>query len=400
MVLPSNIIIIILSGIVILSYVFNIISRKTNVPSVLLLIATGIGAQYITRHYGIPQQDVGKIVKILGAVGLLMIVLEAALDLKIDKSKVALISSSFGTALFVFLISAFSIAFLFMQWLHQPFSSSFLYAVPMSIISSAIVIPSTSHLPARKKEFVVYESSFSDIIGILAFNYMLMKNLLSFTSLAIFTGNVLLAILISAGASLLLIYILTRIQIGLKFFLLFAVLTLIYASGELIHLPSLLVVLVFGLVLNNTKVIFRGRLTRILPQPDIKPVVDLLHMLTAETSFLIRTFFFIIFGYSIQLDVLLLPSVWQLGSLIVLVLLAARFLYLKFILKSDLFPELFLMPRGLITILLFYSIPSYRMMQDFTEGVLFFVVVVTSFLMMLGLLFTPKEERPQMGEVA
>jgi Kef-type K+ transport system membrane component KefB len=393
MAIPSNVIIIILSSVVILSYVFNIISRRTNIPSVLLLIATGIGAQYITRHYGIPQQDVGKIVKILGAIGLLMIVLEAALDLKIDKSKVTLISSSFGTALFVFLISAFSIAFLFMHWLHQPFSNCFLYAVPMSIISSAIVIPSTSHLPERKKEFVIYESSFSDIIGILAFNYMLMQNLLSLKSAAIFTGNVLLAVIISALASVLLVFILTRIQIGLKFFLLFAVLSLIYASGELIHLPSLLVVLVFGLVLNNARTIFRGPLTRILPHPDIKPVVALLHTLTAETSFLIRTFFFIIFGYSIQPDVLVLPQVWQLGSLIVGVLLAARFVYLRFILKSDLFPELLLMPRGLITILLFYNIPAHRAMQDFNEGVLFFVVVVTSLLMMIGLLFTPKENR-------
>lgn len=398
MAIPSNIIIILLSSIVILSYLFNLISRKTNIPSVLLLIATGIAAQYISRYYGYVQQDVNKLVKILGAVGLLMIVLEAALDLKINRNKIKLIRNSFSTALFVFLISAISIALLFMQWLHGPFSQSFLYAVPMSIISSAIVIPSTSHLPERKKEFVIYESSFSDIIGILAFNYMLMKNLLSFKSAGIFIGNITFAIIISALASLLLIFILTRIQIGLKFFLLFAVLSLIYASGELIHLPSLLVVLVFGLVLNNAKAIFRGKLQRILPNPDIEPILGLLRTMTAETSFLIRTFFFILFGYSIQLEVLILPAVWQLGLLIVVVLLVARFLYLRFILRSDIFPELLLMPRGLITILLFYSIPSDRRMQDFNEGILFFVVAVTSLLMMIGLLFAKKEDHEYIEE--
>ena len=392
MTIPSNIIIIILSGIVILSYLFNIISRKTNIPSVLLLIGTGIAAQYITKYYGYAQQDVGKMVKILGAVGLLMIVLEAALDLKINKNKVKLISSSFGTALFVFLMSVVSIAFLFVHWLQLPFSSAFLYAIPMSIISSAIVIPSTSHLPERKKEFVIYESSFSDILGILAFNYMLMKNLLSLKSAFIFAGNILFAIVISAAASLLLLFIITRIKIGLKFFLLFAVLSLIYASGELIHLPSLLVVLVFGLVLNNAKSIFHGKLKRILPNPEIEPIVGLLRTMTAETSFLIRTFFFILFGYSIQLEVLILPTVWQLGGLVVIVLLIARFFYLRFILKSDIFPELLLMPRGLITILLFYSIPADRRVQDFNEGILFFVVVVTSLLMMIGLLFARKED--------
>lgn len=393
MAIPSNVIIILLSGMVILSYLFNIISRKTNIPSVLLLIGTGIAIQYISRYYGYGQQDVNKLVKILGAVGLLMIVLEAALDLKIGREKVKLIRNSFGTALFVFLISAVSIALLFMQWLHEPFSICFLYAVPMSIISSSIVIPSTSHLQEHKKEFVVYESSFSDIIGILAFNYMLMKNLLSFRSAGIFVGNVLLAVLISAIASILLIFILTRIQIGLKFFLLFAVLSLIYALGESIHLPSLLVVLVFGLVLNNAKQIFTGRLQRLLPDPDIEPVVKLLHTMTAETAFLIRTFFFILFGYSIDLQVLTEAPVWQLGSLIVLILLVARFLYLRFILRSDLFPELLLMPRGLITILLFYNIPADKSMAGFNEGVLFFVVAMTSLLMMVGLLFAKKSDQ-------
>ena len=387
MTLPSNTVIILLSSIVILSYIFNIISRKTNIPSVLLLIVTGIGVQYITRYYGFPQQNVSKMVKILGAVGLLMIVLEAALDLKIDRHKVKLIRNSFGTALFVFLISAVSISVLFMQWLHEPFSNCFLYAIPMSIISSAIVIPSTSHLQEHKKEFVVYESSFSDIIGILAFNYMLMQNLLSLRSAGVFVGNILLAGIISAIASILLIFLLTRIQIGLKFFLLFAVLSLIYALGESIHLPALLVVLVFGLVLNNAKSIFTGKLQRILPDPNIESIVDLLRTMTAETSFVLRTFFFILFGYSINLEVLAEPPVWQLGSLIVVILLAARYLYLRFILRSDIFPELFLMPRGLITILLFYNIPASRMMQGFNEGILFFVVAVTSILMMIGLLF-------------
>jgi NhaP-type Na+/H+ or K+/H+ antiporter len=108
--------------------------------------------------------------------------------------------------------------------------------------------------------------------------------------------------------------------------------------------------------------------------------------ITAETSFLIRTFFFILFGYSINLQVLILPDVWQLGSLIILILLFARFLYLRLILKTNLFPELFLMPRGLVTILLFYSIPMEKSLGSFNSGILFFVVAVSSLLMMIGLL--------------
>lgn len=393
MVFHTYTIIILLSSVVIISYIFNIISRKTRIPSVLLLIATGLAIRYTAGYYGYVPQDVQSMVKILGAIGLIMIVLEAALDLKVNRDKLPLIRDSFLSALIIFLISAFGIGFLIQQWLNVSFEYAFIYAVPLSIISSAIVIPSTSHLPALKKEFIIYESSFSDIIGILVFNYMLMRNVMSFRSAAIFTGNVGLAILVSLLASLMLIYILTKIKINLKFFLLFAILTFIYSAGELIHLPSLLIVLVFGLILNNSELAFIGRLRKLIEGVDMSSIVGQMHSITAETSFLIRTFFFILFGYSIELSLLLNPIVWQLGSAIVIILIIVRFLYLRLILKSNLFPEILLSPRGLVTILLFYNIPEYKRLESFDIGILFFVVVVTSLLMMVGLLFFKSENK-------
>ena len=62
------------------------------------------------------------------------------------------------------------------------------------------------------------------------------------------------------------------------------------------------------------------------------------------------------------------------------------------ILKANLFPELFLMPRGLVTILLFYSIPVSKQLTNFKVGIIFYVVVVTSLLMMVGLIFFKKED--------
>lgn len=384
----SYTIIILLSTIVILSYIFNLLSRKTRIPSVLLLITTGIGIKYLSDYYGYIQRDVSKLVKILGAIGLIMIVLEAALDLKIGRHKIKLIRDSFSSALFIFIISAAGIALLLTQWLHEPLDQAFLYAVPLSIISSAVVIPSTGHLPEHKKEFIIYESSFSDIIGILVFNYMLMKNVMSATSVFVFAGNVGLAILVSLIASFILVFILTRnSQINIRFFLVFAILSLVYAMGEAIHLPSLLIVLVFGLIINNSTTAIPARLKRWLNTEDLDNILLFMKAITAETSFLIRTFFFILFGYTINLYIFYNTDVWIIGGLIVFILLLVRFLYLRFILRTNLFPELLLMPRGLITILLFYSIPPDRSMGSFNEGILFFVIAVTSILMMFGLLF-------------
>jgi len=389
--LHTHTIIMLLSATVILSYLFNMLSRRTQIPSVLLLIGTGVGVKLLLEQYGYATVNVEKLVKILGAVGIIMIVLEAAMDLTVNRQKLPLIRNSFLSAIFIFLFSAFGIAMLMSWTLEQSFHLSLIYAIPMSIISSAIVIPSTGHLPEAKKEFIIYESSFSDILGILVFNYVLMDNVLSWRSFGIFAGNVLLAILISLLASLLLLYILTKITVTLRFFLMFSILALVYSAGELIHIPALLIVLVFGLVLNNTQLILRGKMSRFV-RPKITEILHLMRSITAETSFLLRTFFFILFGYSIEIATVATLDVAITGSLIVGILLVSRYLYLRFILKANLFPELFLMPRGLVTILLFYSIPQSRTMVNFNPGILLFVVIVTSLLMMLGLMMFHQRE--------
>ena len=56
---------------------------------------------------------------------------------------------------------------------------------------------------------------------------------------------------------------------------------------------------------------------------------------------------------------------------------------------------MFIAPRGLITILLFYAIPQEYSIGIISEGVLFFVILVTSLIMMFGLMRS-KEKIPEM----
>ena len=75
------------------------------------------------------------------------------------------------------------------------------------------------------------------------------------------------------------------------------------------------------------------------------------------------------------------------GSLILIALLLVRVLYLQFFLRENLFPEIFFMPRGLITIVLFYKIPTIFKLSSFNESILAFVILSTSLLMGLGSIF-------------
>ena len=46
---------------------------------------------------------------------------------------------------------------------------SILLTVPLSILVSAILLPSIGSVEENKREFLIYESTFSDIVGIIVF---------------------------------------------------------------------------------------------------------------------------------------------------------------------------------------------------------------------------------------
>lgn len=372
---------------VILSYLYNLLSQKVGVPAVLMLLMTGIaGREYmISRNQAIvfPQQAV----EMFGILGLIMIVLEAGLDLKVNSSKVPTIRNAFLSALFILLISTGACSALLYLFLQENYLHCIIYAIPLSIVSSAIVIPSISNMKEITKEFLVYETSFSDILGILLFNYIVAGNIFSAGNIVFFLVSVLVGFVLSVALSVLILFLLTRITTQVRFFLIFAVLIFLYAGGKMLHLPSLLVILLFGVLVANWKAGVFSRMYRWIPAGKVAEVGKLLHSLSAESSFLIRTFFFFIFGLTINLRLLVDSEVILTGSALVLALFIIRLVYLRFFLHAHILPELFFMPRGLITILLFYSIPAAYKLSEFNEGILFFVILVTSIIMMAGSVF-------------
>ncbi|HET9429786.1 MAG TPA: cation:proton antiporter [Chitinophagaceae bacterium] len=378
-------------SLVVLSYLFSIISRYIRIPSVLLLLFAGIGFRALADWNEVSFDFSNQLVESLGVVGLIMIVLEAGLDLKLGKDKLKLIRDSFFSALVIFVISTVLLTYILNYWLQEPFEKCLVYAIPLSVMSSSIVIPSLHPLSRQKKEFLVYEASFSDILGIMVFNYFTAGDTFSLGSLGIFGFNIFISIILSVLLSFLLFLILAKTKLNIKFFLIFSLLILIYAGGKLLHLPSLLIIISFGLLINNWEKIKWPRLLRHFPHPEIDSLRHLLHSVTAETSFLIRTFFFILFGFTISLNFLSEPEIIMAGSLIVAALFIVRLLYLRFFLKTNVFPESFFIPRGLITIVLFYKIPDHLKLSSFNDGILFYIILTTSIIMVLGMLFYKKK---------
>jgi hypothetical protein len=387
----STNILIILSGLVIFSYLFDLVARKTRVPSVLLLLFSGIGLHAVTDYYGFRTVDFLRILPTLGTIGLIMIVLEGALELKYEPAKTRLIKRAFYAAFFLLVGTTLGIAWLFQYISGESFSNCVLNAIPFSVISSSIAIPSASGLPMEKKEFIIYESSFSDILGIILFNFALFNESYHVSSFLYLGLDVVSILLISAGLCFLLLYMLGRINHNIKFFLVIAILIMAYAIGKLFHLSSLVLVLAFGLFLNNAELIRNAFFRKVFIYPNLKQDLHQLFQLSAESAFLLRTFFFVIFGFTMELSEIKNWAILGNGLFVVLIIYGLRYIYLK-IAKIDLLPELYITPRGLISILLFYQIPEIQRLPGLESGLMFMVILATSILMAVGLLRARKRD--------
>lgn len=378
-----------------------------------MLILLGVGIQLYNKpdtSNGGSEEWLMTVLEILGNVGLIFIVLEAALDLKLKKEKIGLILKSFLVALVALLGSSFGIAGLFMLIFQgNPDASSLfkclMYAVPLSIMSSAIIIPSVASLLKEKREFMIYEATFSDILGIMFFyflkDYHHVEGVMNI-SFGI-TKNIALTVVIALVASYLLTLLFQKLEASAKYFLTFAILMLLYAVGKTFHLSSLLIILFFGLVMNNTGTFFIGPLKKMSAPEKMKNSMHELHVITLETAFVLRTFFFVIFGVTISLSALIDWKVGLISIGVVAMLFAVRYLVLKLFVRKDIVPQLWIAPRGLITVLLFYAIPNghinshgevlssynfdydYRISQ-FPEGILLYAILISSLIMTISLI--------------
>lgn len=381
-------ILIAVSILIILSYLFILISGKIKVPSVILLLLTGIGLQFLVKETEYNFSETKFPLELLGIIGLIFIVLEGSLDLKITRQKLPLIGKSFVSALLILIATSGLIGWILIEFIELPLSTAFVYAVPLGVISSAIAIPSVIKLSEEKKEFIVYESTFSDIIGIMLFNYIIIGNTTSGNSITSFFITLFIMLIVSAIGTGLLLFLLNYTKSHIKFYLIFAILILIYSISKMFHLSPLLFILIFGLMLNNADLFIKGKLANYLHLEKLQSTTEELKLITAETAFIVRTFFFVLFGYSINLFLFNDSNVILIGSLITATILLTRFIFLRFISKSNVFPEIFIAPRGLITVVLFYSIPLQFQTEKFNEGILFFVIIASSIMMMIGIMAT------------
>lgn len=377
--------IIIISLLVLVAYIFDITAPKTRIPTVVMLIFSGFGLKYLAAFFKIEIPELYEALPIIGTIGLILIVFEGSLELKITKENVKSIKVAFWLALlaivlFIFCLSVFLIFVENIAW-----QNAVLSATTLSIISSAIAIPSVASFNKSTKEFIIYESSYSDIIGVVFFNFFMANQMINFSSIFIFFRDLAIMILISLFATFALTYLLGRIKHHVKFIPIIAIILIIYSIAKIYHLPSLIFIMVFGLSLSNINSI---KSLPIFNNFHLNPTalngeIHKFYDIVVELTFAVRITFFLLFGFLLEYsDIFNAESfVWSAGILLLIYTIRA---ILLLIFKKKLFPSLFIAPRGLINILLFISIPATLTIPQINKSVMVQVILMTAILIIGG----------------
>jgi cell volume regulation protein A len=380
-------VIITLCGLLLIAYVFDLTSSLTKIPSVLLLLLLGWIVRQVSQLMKINIPDLTGLLPFLGTIGLILIVLEGSLELEFDKSKKTLITKSFFVALIPMLFLSFVLAFLFQYFENIPFKLSLTNAIPFCVISSSVAISSVKNLTTTDREFIVYESSLSDILGVLFFNFIALNTVINLQSAGRFTLQLILIAIVSFIATLGLSYLLSKIEHNIKFVPIILLVILIYAISEIYHLPALVFILLFGLFLGNLDELKQFKWIQILRPRELDKEVHKFKELIVEVTFLIRALFFLLFGYLIKKSDILNAETFLWAITIVGVIFLFRAIILK-LLKLSISPLLFIAPRGLINVLLFLAITPADNITFVNTSLMIQVIVLAALVMMLGLMFS------------
>ena len=384
-------IIILLCTLILTAYVFDLTASKTKIPAVIFLLLMGWLLRQATLYFSISIPDLSGILPVLGTVGLILIVLEGSLELEFNKTKIPVIKRSFISSFFPLMILAFGLAWILRYFGEPDFKSNLVSVVPLSIISSAIAIPNARSLSMSKREFIIYESSFSDILGVLLFNFVALNQYFGFQTFGIFIIEFLLMAGVSFIATVGLAFLLNKIDHHIKYIPIILLVILIYAISKIFHLPGLIFILVFGLFLGNIDELKQFSWIQKLNPEGMNKEVHKFKDLVTEGAFLIRTMFFILFGYLINTKELLNPDTFVWAACICVAIYLLRAVQLKMI-NIPMQPLLFIAPRGLITILLFLSIDPTDSIHLVNNSLLIQVIILTALVMMIGLM-TSKNEK-------
>ena len=296
-----------------LAYLF----QKTLIPDILILIAVGV---VVGPVLGLAQvEDFGRMGGVMTIIALTVILFESGTSLKIS-ALASCVGATLGLTLVTSLLTIGVITLVTLPLFGGDWMMALLTGAILSGTSSAIVIPMVQSLKMgeRPATILIMESALTDVSGIVA----------AFAILAsIEAGRFGVGGFVAQVSSSLLLATFLGIAFGLLWsvawnkirklpdsvFSTVAFTFVIYGICELLGASGPISVLAFGITLANAPLLFKDRA---LPK-----ISDMEQRFYREIVFILKTFFFVFLGISVQFSG---PGIITASLVIVLVIYLAR----------------------------------------------------------------------------
>ena len=359
------------------------LDRASGVPSVIIMIALGFAARPALGMLGMLVKGIGAIVPVAGAVAFVLIVLEGALDIELKRERLKLAVTAFALAAFALVFYGAVFGLLAARLLDLTDLQGALLATPLALISSSVAIPASRGLGTYMREFIVYESSASDILGVLVFFALVNSESTVGGFLTSLAGGGLLSLLLAVACSLALVLVSTRATAHVRYIPLLAGLFALYSAGQLLHLSPLIMVLLFGLMLNNPLAVARIPGLARLAEKISTTTVGEFKVLVQELTFAVRGFFFFLLGYSTRPADFASVQAWAAAAIILAVIYGARFLMVRPLGRTLAAPLTWIAPRGLITVVLYLDARRLLHLPAYFDGTVLVVVFLSSAVLVL-----------------
>jgi Na+:H+ antiporter len=378
-----------------LAFVARQLFRRTRVPDVIVLMVTGVVLGPILGL--VKGSRFEPITYTLGTLAFILILFEGGLELDL-RTVLRHFPGGLLLSFLAYLFSLITIA-LVMRWsMHIPTTAALIVGAVLGCTSSSITLPVLQQIETSTpgRVTMTLDASLSDTFAILTVGILIDLGHTKEFIAARFLGqfllvpfiSFLLAIVVAVAWSYLLPKVSDR---RFRNPLTLAVVLLLYSAAEQIGVSGLITVFFFGIFLANIR---RGELDVIKESLGLEFASEEHHtqVLTfhAELSFLVRTFFFVLLGAVVELRALIyyMPQVLGVVGAVIL----ARALAVKasswswkglHARERELI--LWIMPRGLITVVLALEVIQVRGNTfAFLPALAFATILATNLMVIIG----------------
>ena len=378
------------------AHFFTALFERTRFPDVLPLIFIGI---LIGPLFGIlSPDDFGYVGPLLSAVALVLMLFEGGSHLTLDTLKTSLkdcVVLTLATFIFTVLITT-GIAYYIME---NDLMPALFIGVVLGSISPAVVVPIVRMLDLSEntKSTLVVESAITDVLSIIIALGIMKTFQAGHKTLMEFIGTNLIATMamslaVGFGGAVIWSTILEKIR---KFpntiFTSLAFIFLLYGLSENLGYSGPISVLIFGVVLANSKKIPLSIVQK-FGADHLTEFTSIEKTLFSEVIFLVKTFFFIFLGMSIQFGN---SKILFIGILLTILIYGGRLLLSRLLISretpiSEAAMISFIIPKGLAAAVL-AEVPMHMGLPMEVEStfieiravvymVILFSILVTSFL--------------------